>query len=466
MTRRLGLLVAVLGLAFGASVAAPVTGAATSVTFEAPSVAVHFDQAITWSQGFASPTPAIRVELLTRLSGTETWFVQEVEAREVGQATTGGSTYRVDFIDGGFYLPNGVIDYRFRVTTTDGVTDGPGATVRIEDDRVTWKTLEGDLVRLHWYQGSEAFARRALRFGEEAVASASDLLGVRETKPIDFYVYDDLTLLQTAIGSNTNEFAAGRAVAEIRTLFGAVEPDQIGSDWVPILITHELTHLVFNTATQNVFHDPPHWLNEGLATYLSEGFGAGDRQRVANAIERGTLLPLGALASGFPQAREELFYLGYAEGAAAVDFFIRSYTEAKLVDLIRSYAEGVTDDEAFRAATGAGIEAFGRAWLEDIGAPEPKAYGPRPPAPGPTPADWAIGGGSATPAPTEGSGGPTPSATAGPAGGGALQAGFLVGVIVAALFVVAVGVIVIVIVRRGRPATSAAEPPAGPEDGP
>ncbi|KRT63904.1 MAG: hypothetical protein XU10_C0006G0050 [Chloroflexi bacterium CSP1-4] len=465
MTRRFALLVAVLGLVFGASVAGPVAGAATSVTFEAPSVEVRFGQAITWSQGFGSATPPARVELMTRLTGTETWFVQEVQAREVGQATTGGSAYRVDFIDGGFYLPNGVIDYRFRVTTPDGVVDGPRATVRIEDDRVTWKTLEGDVVRIHWYEGSEAFARRALRFGEEAVASASALLGVTETEPIDFYVYGDPTLLQTAIGPNTKEFVAGRAIAEIRTLFGAVAPDQIGSDWVPVLITHELTHLVFDTATQNVFHDPPHWLNEGLATYLSEGFGSGDRQRVANAIERGTLLPLDALASGFPQAREELFYLGYAEGTAAVDFFIRRYSEAKLVDLIRSYADGVTDDEAFRAATGAGIEAFGQAWLEDIGAREPKAYGPQPPAPGPTPADWAIGGGSATPAPTEGSGGPTPSATPGPDGGGAAQTGFLVGVIVAALFVIAAGVIV-VIVRRGRPASSAAAPPAGPEDGP
>ena len=466
MTCRFALLVAVLGLVFGASVAGPVAGAATSVTFEAPSVEVRFGQAITWSQGFGSAIPPARVELMTRLTGTETWFVQEVQAREVGQATTGGSAYRVDFIDGGFYLPNGVIDYRFRVTTPDGVVDGPRATVRIEDDRVTWKTLEGDVVRIHWYEGSEAFARRALRFGEEAVASASALLGVTETEPIDFYVYGDPTLLQTAIGPNTKEFVAGRAIAEIRTLFGAVAPDQIGSDWVPVLITHELTHLVFDTATQNVFHDPPHWLNEGLATYLSEGFGSGDRQRVANAIERGTLLPLDALASGFPQAREELFYLGYAEGTAAVDFFIRRYSEAKLVDLIRSYADGVTDDEAFRAATGAGIEAFGQAWLEDIGAREPKAYGPQPPAPGPTPADWAIGGGSATPAPTEGSGGPTPSAAPGPAGGGAAQTGFLVGVIVAALFVIAAGVIVVVVVRRGRPASSAAAPPAGPEDGP
>jgi hypothetical protein len=55
--------------------------------------------------------------------------------------------------------------------------------------------------------------------------------------------------------------------------------------------------------------------------------------------------------------------------------------------------------------------------------------------------------------------------TPGPDGGGALQTGFIVGVIGAVIFVIAVGVIV-VIARRRRPASSAAAPPVGPEDGP
>ena len=44
-----------------------------------------------------------------------------------------------------------------------------------------------------------------------------------------------------------------------------------------IVVPHELTHLVFATATDNPFHEPPHWLNEGLAVYLSEGYTASYR---------------------------------------------------------------------------------------------------------------------------------------------------------------------------------------------
>ena len=38
-----------------------------------------------------------------------------------------------------------------------------------------------------------------------------------------------------------------------------------------VVVPHELTHLVFDTAVTNPYHFPPRWLNEGLAVYLSEG---------------------------------------------------------------------------------------------------------------------------------------------------------------------------------------------------
>ena len=48
--------------------------------------------------------------------------------------------------------------------------------------------------------------------------------------------------------------------------------------------------------------------------------------------------------------------------------------------LIRSYADGVTDDEAFKAATGQDMAGFETAWLADIKADAPKSFGPVLPA--------------------------------------------------------------------------------------
>ncbi len=61
---------------------------------------------------------------------------------------------------------------------------------------------------------------------------------------------------------------------------------------------------------------------------------------------------------------------------SAVEFFIRTHGEDALVALIRSYADGRTDDEAFTAAIGQDVAAFGAAWLADLGAEVPDSARP------------------------------------------------------------------------------------------
>jgi hypothetical protein len=435
-----GLVLASLTLA-GLVLAGPIAAADPSIVFEAPSVAVSFPESATWSETFSSNLPPSRVELLSRLERGVAWFVRDATFTKIGQAANGDGQYRVRLADQGTALPNSALRYHFRVTLAPGVVvDGPEGIVRFDDDRVDWQTLPilpGGVVRLHWHTGDKTFAGRALRIAEDAIASTSKLLGVTETEPIDFFVYGDGDLFRTAL-PGTKEFVAGRAIAEIRTLFAVIQPSEIGSDWVQIVVPHELTHFLFDTATGNPYHVPPHWLNEGLAVYVSEGFTAADRQRLANAIERGTLLPLQAIDDGFPQAREELFYLGYAEGTSAIDFLIRRFGEPKLVELIRSYAAGVTDDEAFKAATGLDMAGFAAAWLDDIGAGQPRSYGPGSPLPGPTPADWAVGASAPSAA------GPRDDLLAGALGG------IAIGVLIVAL--------ALLVVRRRRPPPSEPAP--------
>jgi hypothetical protein len=269
-------------------------------------------------------------------------------------------------------------------------------------------------VRLHWAEGNAAFAERALTIGDDAVARIAELLGVEETEPIDFFVYGDQAAFQEALGPGTREYVAGRAVPEIRTLFALIEPNEINSEWVDVVIPHELSHLVFDTAVDNPYREPPHWLNEGLATYLSEGGAAGWQDVLDQGLRRGTVVPLSALAAKFPPS-EERFRLGYAEGVSAVDFFVREHGEERLVELVRSYARGLTDDEAFEEATGADFAAFDAAWMTEIGLDAPPTFGPAPAPPGPVPAGWNGGPGATavprSPLPS----GPESSATRGPA---------------------------------------------------
>src|SRR4029077_12889334 len=120
------------------------------------------------------------------------------------------------------------------------------------------------------------------------------------------------------------------------------------ASWVESVVPHELTHVVFQTAVDNPYHDPPHWLNEGLAVYLSDGYADSDRSQVRKAAADGSIIPLDGLAGGFPTT-EQRFFLAYAESVSAVDRIVRVNGRDALVKLIRSYHAGVSDDDAFKA---------------------------------------------------------------------------------------------------------------------
>jgi hypothetical protein len=293
----------------------------------------------------------------------------------------------------GQLLPNTPIRVRWRFTTDGAASLGPEVRTVVEDDRFDWKTVSGDVVRVHWYEGDRAFGERALQIGERAVKETAELLGVTEEEPVDFFIYADQGAFYDALGPGTRENVGGQANADIRTMFAHISPSSIDDPWVENVVPHELVHLVFDTAVRNPYHFPPRWLNEGLAVYLTVGYTAEDRSAVERAAQDGDLIPLDGLAGQFPTSAYR-FGLAYSESVSSVDFFVRTHGRDALIQLIRSYADGRTDDEAFMAAIGMDVAAFNDAWMADLGAVTPKRYGPQPAPPGPLPQAW---GGPATP---------------------------------------------------------------------
>ena len=455
------LLAALSGASVGALSGSPGASprlAADAVTFAAPSATGSLGAPVVYREAFRAATAPQRVELLTTVPGIEATLVTPA------QVTGSSGSFSATVSDPEHFLPNTTVEYRFRVTAPDGMASvGPAGSITIVDRRYSWQVMTGRHVRLHWYQGGAAFARQALQIGDNAVTKVSGLLGVTETAPIDFFIYASQAGLDGALGPGTSEFVAGRAAPEIRTLFAEIDPSQIGSSWVSTVIPHELTHLVFDTATHNPIHEPPLWLNEGLAVYESQGYDSGDRQLVAGAVASGTVIPLDGLEGPFPQ-RQALFYLSYAEAVSAVDFLVRAYGQPKLVKLIRSYATGLTDDEAFRAATGGDVAAFDAAWLRAIGAAPPRSYGPQPAPAGAVPPGWSGSGATMT---SPGSSAPasvSPGATAGPgapAPGPGGSGGLLPEIVAAAVGLLLLAGLVLVLRDRERAARRPRRPDGG-----
>ena len=445
IARRVALCVAVLAI-----VAAAIAPAALAIdaTFGRPTATAKWGEMIEFVQPATLGGGVKRVELLLEFPGGLGPQVVEVEAPSGGGATT--LRHALLFADG-HLLPNTTITGQWRVTGEDGsIAVGPSATVVYVDTRFDWRTREGDIVRVHWYEGSDAFGERALRVGETAIREASELLGVSEEEPIDFFIYANQDEFYDALGPGTRENVGGQANADLRTLFALIPPGEIDDAWVEIVIPHELTHLVFDTAVDNPYHFPPRWLNEGLAVYLSEGYAVADRLAVEQAARDGTLIPLNGLAGQFPTTRDR-FFLAYAESVSAVDYLIRAHGQDTLVSLIRSYSEGRTDDQAFENAIRVDVDGFDAAWRDELNAQDPEVHGPQPAPPGPVPPGWTDAEGST--ATSAGPGAPTvgPGSSPGPSAPGSGTSDLPVAALLAGMAAVAIGAIALVVVSsRGR----------------
>jgi hypothetical protein len=437
---------AALAIALIAGLAAAPAALAADPTFGPATATAKFGESIQVEQQATLPEGVKRVEALVRAGPNARTFVAEIPAPGAGPTTL---RYTNPTPNGALF-PNTRVELGFRVTLADGRSfDGPTTTVLYEDDRFTWRSVEGEVVRVHWYEGDDAFGRRALEIGEKAIENATQLLGVVEEDPIDFYIYTQTSDFRDVIGPGLQENVGGLALAPIRTLFANIAPSSVFDPWVSIVVPHELTHIVFDTATANRYHEPTHWLNEGLADYLAIGYDSAARNNVERAVRSNDLMPLRALVAQFPSTPTR-FSLAYDESVSAIDFLVRTYGKEKLVALIRSYTEGVSDDAAFSAALGVDTDGFEAAWLADLGMEAPVPFGPLPAPAGSLPPGWAQGA-VQTPKPGVTSPATTPRPSD-PGDTGDVVGPVLLGILVAFGLVIVAGLFVTVRrLNRGEP---------------
>ncbi len=459
---RRGPLAAAILLALGLlGVLAPVSIAA-SPSVAAPVATVSFLSSISFATTATLTTDVARIELVIDVEGSSRSEVADVHSTvRDGPA----SLAYVLQTPSGDLLPNTDVTARFRLTLADGTSiDGPATTVHYDDTRFAWKTIDGTYVRVHYTAGGTAFGQRAVTVADDAIRKVSTLLGVTENEPIDFYVYADRTAFYDVLGPGTRENVGGEARPEIRTLFANIDPSAVNDPWVGVVIPHELTHLVFDTAVRNDYHYPPRWLNEGIAVYESQGYVSSDRGAVANAASNGSIMPLDALAAQFPTTQDR-FYLAYSESVSAVSFLVDHYGPDAMVALVRSYKGGVSDDEAFQAALHTDVAGFEAAWLASIGSRVPSPFGPKPAPAGPVPSGWGGAAPTAGTAP-ESSGVTGPAATkpgSGPLAGGSSDNGSSNTGATVALGILALAILLVVVGLRRRDVVARRTRSAGPE---
>ena len=406
LVRRLG--VVVLCALFALLYAVGPVAAAGTITFGTPSATSKFGVGIVFTQPYSGGTIK-SADLLMTLPGDV-----GPSAAALDTIGAGSLVYSMDTSNSGLY-PNTPVVAHFEVVLSDGtIQDGPDVSITYADDRYTWHVVVGSVVRLHYIQASDAFAQQMLTWGENGLQKAARFFGVTESKPVDFFVYPSEAVFQQGLSQAGT--IGGVTLSAFRTCFAAVTPGD--SVYGQSVIPHELTHIAFADASDSPYHNPPRWFNEGLAVYMSDGYASSDRQLVSQAVRSGTLRSLLAYSDYFPLDANRIF-LAYAESVSAIDYMVRKYGQPAVAKIVRTYAGGTTDDEAFKAGIGVDVATFNAAWLTSVGV-TPTQYGPAPAPTGPVPPGWngsgpgsvttpgpgATGAGSVTgtPQPTAGSG--------------------------------------------------------------
>jgi hypothetical protein len=311
-----------------------------------------------------------RLELLLDFSGSDATFVAPVTA------TGDTATFRWDAA-ADYVTPNTRIEYRWRATVGDQAIESRSASLLYDDDRpaLQWQSASvGDAV-LHWVDGAEDQARHFGELTAGAAERAEALLGHDLDAPVDIFVYQTQDQFFGALGPGAREWTGAAAYPELRTVFMYLQGNP--QSYLDSVVTHEVTHVVFNDATQNAYHEPARWLNEGLATWAEQQNADEQQATVRRAAEDGELLAFDAITQQFPIG-DTAARLAYAEGTTMVAMLIDEDGHEAIARLAKAYRDGATDAAALEAAAGKPADQLYAHYFDSFDADAPQPVAPEP----------------------------------------------------------------------------------------
>ena len=323
-----------------------------------------------------------RLELLLRTPGSESSFVIPVEPD--GAAATYVWDTSVEHV-----TPNTLVTYQWRAVVGDELLLSPEESVRYVDDRdgLDWQQAQLGEATVHWYGDAEAQARRFGELTAVGVERGEDLLGTQLAGPVDVFVYDSREDFFGALGPGAREWTGAAAYPDLRTIFMWLEGGS--PSYLEVAMVHEVTHIVFFDATDNAFHKPARWVNEGIATW-SESEDAGEQRGIVEFEASGAgLFSFEAISAQFPIG-ERGGQLSYAQGTTMIDLIIDRYGREAIARMTAAYRDGASDDEALQAATDISADELYAAFYDEFGVEQPEPIEPMPI--GPSTVDRPVAG--------------------------------------------------------------------------
>ncbi|CAN5302627.1 hypothetical protein BH23CHL1_BH23CHL1_05470 [soil metagenome] len=336
---------------------------ALSIDFIEVSARADFPETIDFTLVATTNVEIVEVQLFWRAIGSSAFTLAEPEF-------TGDETIRADYQANMSirYLPPGLdIEYFWRVTDFNGnVQESEPATIFYIDKRFEWQSIDGGLLSIWWYDGSEDYARDILSAANSTLIQLDEQYGLQAVETIRIIVYANGRDFGNAMPPNSADWIGGVAYSALNHIVAQIAPGGGAARETSRMIPHEVSHIVVHQASRNPYNSPPPWLDEGLATYVQV---TGDERLspiLDRAVRDGRLIPLGALKSSFPLEPDQAL-LSYAESVSVVAYLVETYGRAKVGELISVYREEVSHDRAVESVLGITIDELDSQWKQSLG---------------------------------------------------------------------------------------------------
>jgi hypothetical protein len=272
-------------------------------------------------------------------------------------------TWTLDMVRIGGLPPASNVEYWWMVTDASGdKTESPRNLVLFNDNRYQWRRLTGNNVTIYWYEGSDAFAGELMTAAHQALDRLATDTGASLQRPVSLYIYANFSDLKGAM-IYPQEWTGGVAFTQFSTIVLGIGPTDLA--WGTRAIAHELSHMVIHQMTLNPYGGLPVWLDEGLAVY-AEGLPSPEyTSRLREAVTNNELISIRSLSSPFSAFTDQAI-LSYAESYSLVDYLIREYGQAKILELLNTFRQGSTYDGALERVFGFNMNRLDALWQDYV----------------------------------------------------------------------------------------------------
>ena len=262
--------------------------------------------------------------------------------------------------------PFSVIRWKYQLALADGTTfESETYSVRYEDNRFTWQTLEADMIKIHWYNGDANFGAQAMNAAQAGLGSISRIVPLDLTQPIDVFIYTSKDDLRATLASGGEDWVAGHADTALGVVTAVIAPGTGQVTSMEQRIPHELMHVMLYRSVAAGYNNIPAWLREGVATLAEINPSSYYDSVLIEAAGKNGLIPLGDLCASFPSDDGEAF-LAYAESRSFTNYLLNTYDSAGLLGLASTYADGADCERGTERALGAPLSKLEQDWRESV----------------------------------------------------------------------------------------------------